>query len=145
MKPIFFALCAALFFSSCSIHSRQQLAVVRSAGVHSETVRHLAENSPLTPSDLINMKRRGVEDSVAVYHLERVGIDYEARKEDMERLRVANVSDRVRDAFQRASDRFVSWRSYAAQAVYVNPYPWYEPYGFGVGYTYVRQSHRHCR
>ena len=145
MKPIFFAVIAAAALSGCSIHSQQRLATVRAAGVHYETVEHLSDNTPLTPSDLIDLNRRGISDSVAIRHLDRVGLDYEARKEDIDRLRSAKVSDRVREAFVRASDRYVYWRSYAPPAFYATPFPWYEPYGFGFGVRYTTIHHHRCR
>lgn len=143
MKPIFFTMCAALFLCGCSIHPKKQLTAIRAAGVPAETVRHLSENAPLTPADLVDLKRRGVDDSVAVLHLDRVGLDYEAKKDDLARLRAANVSDSVRDAFSRASDRFVYWRYHAPRVIYADPYLWHDPFNYGFGFTYVRHSHRH--
>ncbi|MEK0450390.1 MAG: hypothetical protein RL088_2658 [Verrucomicrobiota bacterium] len=145
MKTALFAAVAVASLAGCSIHPRQQLATIRAAGVHPETVAHLSKNTPLTPSDLIDLKKRGIPESVAIRHLDSIGIDYEVRKEDMERLRAANVPERVREALMRASDRYVYWRS-VPRAIYVDPFPWYEPVGFGFGYTYVRHHHvRHCR
>ena len=146
MKTALFAALAVASLAGCSIHPRQQLAGIRAAGVHPETMAHLSQNTPLTPSDLIDLKKRGVSESVAIRHLDSIGVDYEVRKEDMERLRAANVPERVREALMRASDRFVYWRSYAPRPVFVDPFPWYEPVGFGFGYTYVRHQHvRRCR
>ena len=147
MKTVLFALFVATLVSGCSIHSKQQLASVRAAGVPDETLLHLRENTPLTPTDLIDMKKRGVDDSIAILHMERVGVDYEAHKDDVARLRAAGVSDRVRDAFMRATDRYSYWRYNAPQVVYVDSDPWWGwgPIGFGVGYTYVSHHHRHCR
>ena len=140
MKTALLALSAAALLSGCSIHTKQQLTAVRASGVPESTVRHLAENTPLTPSDLIDMKRRNVSDDVPIFHLERIGVDYEARKEDIARLRAAKVSDRVVDALHRASDRYTYWRYNAPQPIYVDPYPWYGP---TFRYTYVH--HRRCR
>ena len=149
MKTVFFALLFSTLVSGCSIHSKQQLATVRAAGVPNETLLHLRENTPLTPTDLIDMKKRGVDDSIAILHMERVGVDYEAHKDDVARLRAAGVSDRVRDAFMRATDRYVYWRYNAPQVVYVDSDPWWgwSPIGFGVRYNYVGHHHHHqyCR
>lgn len=147
MKTVLFTLFAAAFISGCSIHSKQQLASVRAAGVPDETLLHLRENTPLTPTDLIDMRKRRVDDSVAILHMDRVGVDYEAHKDDVARLRAAGVSDRVRDAFMRATDRYSYWKYNAPQVVYVDSDPWWgwSPGGFGVHYTYVGHHHHHRR
>jgi hypothetical protein len=146
MKPALLVLFAVIL-TGCSIHPKKQLAAVRAAGVASETERHLAENSPLTPTDIIELKRRGVSDELTILHLDRVGLDYELKKEDAERLRAAKVSERVRDAAMRASARYVYWTTNAPRVVYSDPYPFYDPYfyGFGFGYTQVRRHYVRCR
>jgi hypothetical protein len=144
MKPIFFSLCAAALLCGCSIHPKAQLAAVRAAGVHTETVKHLSENSPLTPSDIIDLKRRGVADELAIEHLDRVGLDYELSKDDNDRLKSARVSDRVRDAAMRASSRFANWRS--NERYYSGSYdPFFQPYSFGYGYGSRIIVHREIR
>ena len=146
MKSVIFSLCAAALLSGCSIHPKAQIAAVRASGVPEETVTHLAENSPLTPTDIIDLKRRGVADEITILHLDRVGVDYELSKEDAARLKSARVSDRVRDAAMRASSRFLNWRAPQRYMGYSDPYH-YAPYGFGygVGYTSSRHVHVRCR
>jgi hypothetical protein len=144
MKPALIALFVAAGFSACSVQPKQNLQSARAAGVPDATFRHLRENDPLSPTDIIELKRRGVPDDVAIRHLETIGIDYEVRKEDIERLRAAKVSDAVRDAFARAGDRYAYWRYNAPQTVFVDRDPWMYPVGFGLGYTYVRH-YRRCR
>ena len=135
MKPAlrFLALLATVVLvGGCVVHTKDQLAAIRSAGLAKQTVRKLEHRGVLTPADLIELKKRRVEDETVIRHLDRVGVDYVVRKDDIRRLRSAGVGAEVITSLIRASDRFVA--DYYAQGPFLDySYgywndPWCYPY-----------------
>jgi hypothetical protein len=110
----------------------------------------LERRGVLAPNDLIELKRRGVNDSVPIRQLDKVGVDYVVQKEDMRRLRSAGVDPDVREALADASARFVRDR-YAPRPYYefdiAAPWHyggrWWWPYAdVSLGYSW---GHWRCR
>jgi hypothetical protein len=144
MKAAIFALAAALALAGCATHSDQQLATARAAGVSRDTMEKLEHRGVLAPEDVIELRRRGVSDTVVLRQLDKVGVDYVAQRDDLARLRKAGVSPDVRAALARASERFIDDRHrpfvgpdiyYYDDFGYPYGYPYFPPYRFaGVGY-----------
>lgn len=145
MKAVLLSLAAILMLAGCSVHSDEQIAAVRAAGVSRPTVQKLEHRGVLAPEDLIELERRGVTDTVALRQLNRVGVDYVAQRDDLAKLRKAGVSPAVREALARASGRFVyeRYRPFVGPDIYYYDdwgyapgYPYFSPYNFvGVGYS----------
>jgi len=127
------AICAAgVTLGGCAVHTRQEIATVRSSGVSEDVVRRIEHRGFLRPSDLIELRKRGVDDRLVIEHLDNVGIDYMVHPDNLAKLRAAGVRPAVIDALVRASDRFkvsVHHRAYYPYAPYPYPYgpAWY-PY-----------------
>ncbi len=112
---------AAIFVvSGCATQTTEQLAAVRAAKVSPVIMEKLEHRGSLTPTDLIELKRRNVDDGVAIRQLNRAGVDYVLDKADVKKMRAAGVSDPVINAAIMASNRFT--------AVYYYPYA---AYGYG--------------
>jgi len=126
--PFLFALTAALVLTGCATQTKEQLATVRAAKVSPVVLEKLEHRGSLTPADLIELRRRRVDDSVALRQLDGAGVDYLLDKTEVKRMKAAGVSDAVIEAAIRASNRFV--------AQFYHPYPaygygWYPYYGPG--------------
>jgi hypothetical protein len=124
MKAALFAL-SVIFLAGCAVHSEKDLAVVRAAAVAPSTVKRLENRGVLEPSDLIELHRQDVPDSIPIRHLRRVGVDYAVQRDEMRDLRAAKVSPEVSNALVRASQRFVLDR-YASRLYW--EYDWRWPY-----------------
>jgi hypothetical protein len=145
MKAAIFALTAVVALSGCAIHSKEEMAAVRSAGVSPRTVARLDSHAPISPEDVIELRRHRVSDAVPLRHLDRVGVDYVVTKDDIKAMRAARVSQDVTEAVTDASRRFVSdryapRRNWYWDVGYLDPYPYYYwpsvSYGYGGGYGY---------
>jgi hypothetical protein len=141
---------AAAFLAGCTTHPRQTIASVRAAGVSERTVAKLDHHGVLVPNDLIELKRRGVPDSVPIRHLDKVGVDYVAQRDDFRRLRSAGVRPAVSDALADASREFVRGR-YAPPSYFAAGFDapwhyggrWWWPYAdVSLGYSW---GHWRCR
>lgn len=140
---------AAASLAGCSTHPRQTIASARAAGVSDGTIAKLDHHGILVPNDLIELKRRGVPDSVPIRHLDKVGVDYVAQRDDFRHLRAAGVRPAVRDALSEASRKFVDDR-YAPrryEVAYDAPWHyggrWWWPYAdVSLGYSW---GHWRCR
>jgi hypothetical protein len=119
---------AAALFAGCATQTKEQLAAVRAARVSPGLVQKLEHRGILTPNDLVELKRRRVDDGVAIRQLDRVGVDYILSKKDVKMLRDSGVSTAVINAALLAGERFA--------VRYFDPGPWYG-YGFGYGYGYA--------
>jgi hypothetical protein len=153
MKAAILALSVIAALSGCSIHTKETLATVRAAGVSPRTVAKLDANAPISPEDVIELRRHRVSDSVPIYHLDRIGVDYAVTKDDLKAMRAAKVSSEVSNAVADASRRFTSYR-YAPRRSwywgydYWDPYPAYVYPSLSFGYVWGgghRHYHRrHC-
>ena len=128
------ALIAAALLVSCATQTKEQLAAVRAAGVSAGLVHKLEHWGILSPEDIIELKRRHVNDAVVLRQLDHFGVDYVVDKNIVRQLRKAGVSDIVLAEVIRAGRRFEEQ---------FHPYYWhgpwgypYDPYydGFGWGY-----------
>jgi len=141
-------LAAAAVVAGC-VHTAEEIASVRSAGVSADTLRKIEHRGVLTPADIIELHRRGVRDSVVIRHLEEVGVNYIPQKEEIKKLRSAGVQDDVIAALVHAGNRFAGYLSapgpyhpYWADPYYYPYYPryYYDPWwpygGVGIGYGY---------
>jgi len=147
-------LAAGTLVAGCVVHTKEELASVRSAGVSPDTLRKIEHRGVLTPADIIELRRRGVSDGVVVRHIEAVGVNYIPQKEEIKKMRSAGVRDDVITALVHAGNRFAGYLS--APGPYY-PYwadPWYYPYyprsyydpwwpygGVGFGYGYGPRCH----
>ena len=106
-------------------------AAVRSAGVSPRTLRKLEHRGVLTPDNIIELRNRRVDDELVVHHLDTVGVDYIAQKDDIKSLRSAGVRQPVIAALTRASNRHAGYLSAPPPSYYSHGYygdPWYYPY-----------------
>jgi hypothetical protein len=101
---------AVAFLGGCATQSEQAMAAVRAAGVAPRTVSKLEHRGVLEPSDLIELRRRGVDDAVPIRQLDKVGVDYVVQRDDFRKLRAAGVRPAVNDALLEASREFVEER-----------------------------------
>src|SRR5436190_22961038 len=101
-KIVLFVALAVL--TGCATHSKSTIGAVRAAGVSERTVGKLEHRGVLAPNDLVELKKRGVSDAVAIRQLDRVGVDYVVQRDDVRRLRSAGVAQVVVDALLDASD-----------------------------------------
>lgn len=123
-------LLAVAVLNGCVVHTKEQLATIRSAGLAKPTLRKLERRGILTPADLVEMKKRRVDDETVIRHLDKIGVDYVVRKDDIRMLRSSGVSSGVISSLIRASDRFV--RDYYAQGpyLYYSYGYWNSPWGY---------------
>jgi hypothetical protein len=133
MKTTLPLLLTAIALAACSPHSKETIAAVRSAGVASTTVAKLERSRVLLPEDFVELRRRNVQDSVPIRHLDKVGVDYIAQRNDILRMRRGGVRPPVVDALIQASDAFArdhAERPYRAWSwgVVAPIDPWYYPY-----------------
>jgi hypothetical protein len=118
------SLFAVAFLGACATHTHQTITSVRAAGVAPRTVSKLEHRGVLVPSDLIELKRRGVPDAVPIRQLDKVGVDYVAQREDFRQLRAAGVHPAVSDALWDASREFVEDHEPSHHSWQVNFSPW---------------------
>ncbi len=152
MKAQFIALLATvLLFPGCATQTKEQLAAVRAAGVSSGLISKLEHGGRLGPGDIIELKQRHVNDSVALRQLERTGVNYIVDKDIVRQFRKAGVSDAVIAAAQAAGDRYAAQfhRPYGPgwYGPWWGPYPYpgypYGPYYYGYAGPYPYYGHRH--
>ena len=138
----FSSLIAAGLLASCATQTPEQLASVRAAGVSPALVHRLAHWGVLSPEDLIELKRRHVNDAIALRQLDRVGVDYIVSKDIIRQLRKAGISEDVISAVTVAGQRFAEqFHQYHPSRYWADgwygpggyPYP-YDPYlSYGAG------------
>lgn len=131
----------ALVLTGCSTFTTAELAQIRQRGLRPELLAKLEHRHPLEPDDLIALKRAGVADEQVVKHLEDVGVNYVATREDAVRLRKAGVRARVIDALLHACEQFAAQESYQPyEDGWFYPDPWMA--GFYTDYTLGCRRHR---
>lgn len=142
--PLAFALAAALFLAGCATQTKEQLASVRAAGVSPALVHKLERWDVLSPEDIIELKRRRVNDAVALRQLDRTGVDYVVDKSILKRLSTAGVSETVVTA------TIIAGRRFEAEFLHPYPGPWraprgyahpYDPFYYDLGWPYPRHHH----
>ena len=139
MKAVLVLLLAVTLFSGCATHSPEEIAAVRAAGVSNRTVAKLEHEGILAPEDLIELRRRGVNDGIAIRHLDDVGVDYVVQRNDLRQLRRAGVRPAVVQELVRQSNDFyedVYDDSRWSIGVSAGYYPGYYGYGYGWPYYY---------
>ena len=144
---------AALLCGGCSTFTEQELSQVRARGVSPTVQAKLDRGGVLTPSDIIELRRRGISDRITLKQLDADGVDYLLTKEDVARMRRASVSPQVIAAVAEESDRFdarhqaadydVRYGMYHHDPYYYGP-GFYDPYYYG-GYGYYRSGRSHYR
>jgi len=135
------ALSATLLFAGCATQTAEQLAAARAAGVSASVMSKLKHWGSLSPADIIELKRRHVNDAIALRQLDRAGVDYVVDKSVLKQLRKANVSETVVSAVILAGRRFEA-RFYHPGGLYAGWYgPWgypYDPFYYDLGWPYPR-------
>lgn len=106
MKLTLLALSAATLLAGCATHSKETIMSVRRAGVSERTVHKLEHKGVLQPTDLVELRKRGVSDAVPLRQLDKVGVDYIVRPDELKKLRAEGVRPIVTDALLDASDEF---------------------------------------
>ncbi len=136
-------LAAALLLAGCATQTKEQIAAVRSAGVSAGLVHKLQRWGVLSPEDIIELKRRQVNDAVALRQLDRTGVDYVVDKSILKKLRNAGVSENVVEAVIFAGRRFEAefrhrYHGYWGAGWYgPSGYP-YDPFYYDLGWPYPR-------
>ena len=132
-------LAAALLLAGCATQTKEQLAAVRASGVSASVVRKLDHWGSLSPEDLIELKRRHVNDGIALRQLDRVGVDYVVDKSILRQLRTAGVSHTIIAALILAGKRFEEQfqRPYFSAWHGAWGYP-YDPFFYDLGWPYPR-------
>ncbi len=150
MKSALLLLAALLVFTGCATHSPEQIAAVRASGVSPRTVYKLEHDRILLPEDIIELRRHRVADSVPIRHLDEVGVDYVPQREDLRRMRSADVHAAVIDELIIAGQKFANdryddhYRPRFAWGLSIPFYSWYPYYGYGWGYgNYYYGGHHH--
>ena len=135
-------LALVLVLAGCSTFTDAELAQIRQRGLRPELLAKLEHRRALEPDDLIELKRAGVADAQVVKHLDDVGVNYVATRNDVVRLRKAGVRARVIDELLRASERFATRESYQPyEDGWFYPDPWVA--GFYSDYTLGFHGHGH--
>ena len=118
-------LALALVLAGCSTFTDAELAQIRQRGLRPELLAKMERRRPLEPEEVIELKRAGVADEQIEKHLNDVGVNYVATREDAVRLRRAHVSAHVIDSLLRASERFAARQSpqpYDEDWIYGDPW-----------------------
>lgn len=126
------ALAVALFLTGCSALTKPQLAEVRAANVSPAVLQKLEHRGSLTPADLIELKRRRVNDSIVIRQLDQAGMTYILDKTEVKKLKAAGVSQGVIEAAIAASNRFITRYYYQYSMYGYGWYPYYGLWGFPV-------------
>ena len=137
--PLATLFAATLIFAGCATQPKEQIAAVRAAGVSSALVQKLEHGGRLSPEDIIELKRRHVNDAVALRQLDATGVDYVVDKDIIRRLRKAGVSESVITATTNAGERFAEQfqRPYVSAWFGPSAYPYpYDPYYYGYATPY---------
>jgi hypothetical protein len=158
LPHILASLSLLVLISGCATFSDSELAQIRQHGVAPAIVGKMEDGRVLTPSEVIELTRRGVPDDFIIRQIDDAGVDYVLNRNDVKKLRSAHVSQPVIDALQAQSDEFASHYSspghvhaYAAYPpypydYYYGGYPYYYPYGDVVVDVHGGcWGHRHCR
>ena len=149
MKPALLLLSAIFLLAGCATHSPEQIAAVRAAGVPPRTVYKLEHDRVILPEDIIELRRRRVADSVPIRHLQEVGVDYIPQRDDLRRMRAADVRPAVVDETILAGQRFANdryddyYRPRFAWGLSIPLYSYYPYYGYGWGYGNYYYGGRH--
>lgn len=143
-------LLAAVCLTACSTFEDHELASFRAKRVPPPVYEKLSRGEALSPSDIIELTRRGVAETQIIRQLDDHGIDSLLQRADVQRMRRAGVSARVIDAALLASDEFARdfseprYVSVEPGWDYYDPWPGYG-YGYGgvgFGFTTSRYYHR---
>ena len=142
--PLTALLAATVLLAGCATQTKEQLAAIRTAGVSPALVRKLEHGGRLSPADIIELRRRHVNDAVALRQLDRTGVDYVVDKNIVRQLRNAGVSEAVIAAAKAASERYADqFRRPSVSAWYS---PWASPYSYPYsGYPYDPYSYGYSR
>ncbi|MEO6741846.1 MAG: hypothetical protein ABIP20_16495 [Chthoniobacteraceae bacterium] len=163
-SPLTTLLAAALLLAGCATQPKEQLAAARAAGVSPGVMQKLEHSGRLSPADIIELRRRRVNDAIALRQLDIAGVDYVVDKDVVRQLRKGGVSETVITAATNAGERFVEQYRQPYVSAWVSPggypysgypysgYPYsgypYEPYYYGSVRPYRQydsypQYHRH--
>jgi hypothetical protein len=97
----------ALVCSGCVTFKEEEFATIRAHNVPPAIYRKLKERQVVTPSDVVELWRRGVPQPLIEKQIDKIGVDYALRKSDVAMLTQAGVPQGVIDALIAASDRFL--------------------------------------
>ena len=154
LRPILTSVLLTACFTGCATFNKTELGQIRQRGVAPAVVGKMSDGQVLTPSDVIELTRRGVPDSFILRQIDDAGVDYVLNRNDIKRLQAARVSRAVMDALIAGSDDFARHygpstraRVYAGDPYddyYFGPYfsgpyyggPYYGPYPSSYPYPY---------
>jgi hypothetical protein len=132
----------ALALSACTTFTDRELATFRAQRVTPPVYSKLSRGLPLNPSDVIELTRRGVSDSLIIRQIQDHGVASLIERNDVTRMRQNGVRAAVIDAMLWASDDFArryvatdydgAYGSFYPRWGYYRPWPWYGGVGFGV-------------
>ena len=153
-SPLITLLATALLLAGCATQPKEQLAAARAAGVSPGVMQKLEHSGRLSPADIIELRRRHVNDAVALRQLDIAGVDYIVDKDVVRQLRKGGVSETVITAATNAGERFAEQYRRPYVSAWVSPwgYPYpgypYDPYYYGNVRSYPRydsypQYHHH--
>ena len=145
----------AFSLAACTTFDDRELASFRARHVPPPVYSKLSRGEPLEPSDVIELTRRGVADSLIIRQIEDHGVASFITRSDVLALRKAGVRAAVIDAMLRASDdEFARGHAGPDDSIYAggydpyfgyyDPWPWYG--GVGIGFStsrYYRGHHHH--
>jgi hypothetical protein len=130
MKPAFLsciALAAAAVLAGCAVHTEQEIAAIRASGVAPSTLRKMSGRGILTPYDIVELRKRRVDDALVITHLEKVSVNYVLQKDDVKTMKTAGVRQAVISAAVRASSRFLAYASAPSNYYFSFGY-WNDPF-----------------
>ena len=170
MKPrsILASLFFTAFLSGCATFTDAELGQIRQHGVAPAVLGKMENGHELTPSDVIELTRRGVPDSFIIRQIDDAGVEYVLNRNDIMKLQSAHVNRPVIDALQAQSDDFAghytspgrvhayaTYSAYPYDDYYYGGYPYnyggypnYYPYSYGGVVVDVgggHWGHRRCR
>ena len=140
-----------LSFAACTTFDNHELASFRARRVSPPVYSKLSRGEPLEPSDVIELTRRGVADSLIIRQIEDHGAASIVGRNDVTRMRKAGVHAVVIDALLWASDDFarnyghgnysVAYGGYYPGVDYYDPWPWWGGIGFSVSSGHYYGGH----
>lgn len=148
MRSTLLLLSTVLVFTGCSTFTKEQIYAVRATGISPNVVSKLEHDRVLLPADIIQLRRYRVPDSVPIRSLDEVGVDYIPQREDLRRMRSADVHSVVIDQVIIAGQEFANDqvdRPNFAWGLSIPFFSWYPYYGYGWGqgnYYYGRPYYR---
>lgn len=133
--------------AACSTFDDHELARFRDQRVAPPVYTKLSRGEAVEPGDVIELKRRGVADSLIIRQIEDHGVASIIGRADVLAMRKAGASAAVIDAMLRASDEFAGDYAAPDYSTSITTYDpgYYEPWPvhgtIGIGFSTGRYYH----